>query len=35
MRTIAEAKQHLRKNFKTGTKCPCCNKYVKAYKFHP
>ena len=32
MRTIAEAKQHLRKNFKTGTKCPCCNKYVKAYK---
>tara|TARA_R110002050_G_scaffold116946_2_gene233630 strand:+ start:9083 stop:9523 length:441 start_codon:yes stop_codon:yes gene_type:complete len=32
MKTIAEAKQHLRDSFKTGTVCPCCNKYVKAYK---
>ena len=31
MKTIAEAKQHLRDSFKTGTVCPCCNKYVKAY----
>ena len=32
MKSIAEAKQHLKDNFKTGTVCPCCNKYVKAYK---
>ena len=32
MNTIAEAKQYLRKNFKEGTVCPCCDKYVKAYK---
>ena len=32
MKTIAEGKQHLRDNFKTGATCPCCNKYVKAYK---
>ncbi len=32
MKTILEAKQYLRDNFKTGATCPCCNKYVKAYK---
>ena len=32
MKTIAEAKQHLRTSFKDGTECPCCGKYVKAYK---
>jgi|TARA_R110002020_G_scaffold292835_1_gene508239 hypothetical protein len=32
MKTIVEAKQHLRDNFKKGTECPCCGKYVKAYK---
>ena len=32
MKTIAEGKQHLRINFKEGTDCPCCGKYVKAYK---
>ena len=32
MKSIAEAKQHLRNNFKEGTTCPCCGKYVKAYK---
>ena len=32
MKTIAEAKEHLRSNFKEGTTCPCCDKYVKAYK---
>jgi len=32
MKTIAEGKQHLRDNFKTGTVCPCCDKFVKAYK---
>ena len=31
-KTLAEAKQFLRDNFKTGTECPCCGKYVKAYK---
>ena len=31
-KTLAEAKQYLRNNFKTGTECPCCGKYVKAYK---
>ena len=31
-KTLAEAKQYLRDNFKTGTECPCCGKYVKAYK---
>ena len=32
MKTIAEGKQHLRTSFKEGTNCPCCGKYVKAYK---
>jgi len=32
MKSIAEAKQYLRNNYKKGTVCPCCNKYVKAYK---
>ena len=32
MKTLIEAKQHLRDNFKDGTECPCCGKYVKAYK---
>ena len=32
MKTLAEAKQHLRTSFKDGTECPCCGKYVKAYK---
>ena len=32
MKTITEAKQYLRSNFKTGAECPCCGKYVKAYK---
>tara|TARA_Y100001938_G_scaffold143552_1_gene216509 strand:+ start:33572 stop:34027 length:456 start_codon:yes stop_codon:yes gene_type:complete len=31
-KTLAEAKQYLRNNFKSGTECPCCGKYVKAYK---
>ena len=31
-KTLAEAKQYLRDNFKSGTECPCCGKYVKAYK---
>lgn len=32
LKTLAEAKQYLRKNFKAGASCPCCGKYVKAYK---
>tara|TARA_R110000787_G_scaffold153516_3_gene267413 strand:- start:7517 stop:7972 length:456 start_codon:yes stop_codon:yes gene_type:complete len=32
MKSIAEGKQYLRDNFKTGAVCPCCDKYVKAYK---
>ena len=32
MKTLIEAKQHLRTSFKDGTECPCCGKYVKAYK---
>tara|TARA_R110000787_G_scaffold21864_3_gene64175 strand:- start:105 stop:566 length:462 start_codon:yes stop_codon:yes gene_type:complete len=32
MKTIIEGKQYLRDNFKTGAVCPCCDKYVKAYK---
>lgn len=31
-KTLAEAKQFLRKNFQSGTECPCCGRYVKAYK---
>jgi hypothetical protein len=31
-KTLAQAKDYLRKNFQSGTKCPCCGKYVKAYK---
>ena len=32
MKTILEAKDHLRNKFKTGTSCPCCGQLVKAYK---
>ena len=32
MKTILEAKSHLRKNFKSGTNCPACGQLVKAYK---
>ena len=32
MKTILEAKDHLRNNYKTGTGCPCCGQLVKAYK---
>ena len=32
MKTILEAKDHLRKNFKSGTGCPACGQLVKAYK---
>ena len=32
LKTLAEAKQYLRNHFKAGASCPCCGKYVKAYK---
>lgn len=32
METIKEAKEHLAKNYKDGTACPCCNQYVRQYK---
>jgi hypothetical protein len=32
MKTILEAKDHLRNKYKTGTDCPCCGQLVKAYK---
>ena len=32
MKTILEAKDHLRKNYESGTSCPCCGQLVKAYK---
>ena len=32
MKTILEAKDHLRKNYESGTSCPVCSQLVKAYK---
>ena len=32
MKTILEAKDHLRKNYKSGASCPACGQLVKAYK---
>jgi hypothetical protein len=33
METIKEAKDFLRENWEAGTDCPCCNRYVKLYKY--
>jgi hypothetical protein len=30
--SIDEAKVYLKKNWKTGVKCPCCNQLVKRYR---
>ena len=32
MKTILEAKDHLRKNYESGTSCPVCSQLVNAYK---
>jgi len=32
MKTILEAKDHLRNNYESGTSCPACGQLVKAYK---
>lgn len=32
LQTITEAKVFLRQNYAKGTKCPCCNQFVKLYK---
>ena len=32
MKTILEVKDHLRKNYESGTSCPACGQLVKAYK---
>ena len=32
MKSLSEAKQHLRDGFEAGTECPCCGRFVKAYK---
>jgi len=32
MKTIKQAKIHLRENFDEGTDCPCCGQFVKRYK---
>ena len=32
MKTILEAKNHLRENYESGTSCPVCSQLVKAYK---
>ena len=32
MKTILEAKDHLRKHYESGTSCPACGQLVKAYK---
>jgi|18_taG_2_1085343.scaffolds.fasta_scaffold65661_2 hypothetical protein len=32
MKTLEEAKEHLRENYKDGTRCPCCDQFVKQYK---
>ena len=32
MKLLSEAKQHLRDGFEAGTECPCCGRFVKAYK---
>ena len=30
--TITEGKEYLRQNWEKGTKCPCCNQFVKLYR---
>lgn len=32
MKTLQDAKKHLRKHWEKGTLCPCCGKFVKRYK---
>ena len=32
MKTIIQAKTHLRENFEEGSDCPCCGQLVKLYK---
>ena len=32
LETLDEAKQHLRKNFEDGCRCPCCDQLVKLYR---
>lgn len=31
-KTLAEAREYVKKNIKKGVKCPCCTQYVKLYK---
>ncbi len=32
METLKEAKEYLKENHKKGTRCPCCDQFVKLYK---
>lgn len=32
METISEAKTYINNNIKEGSRCPCCNKFVKLYR---
>lgn len=33
MKTIVEAKEHLRESWKEGTDCPCCGQHVQLYDY--